>query len=205
MQIGQGPRPGRTVRPGRRRQAAPSAGRCCAGLFLAALGDAAPAAPTPTGAAPPARGTTAAPPAAAPRPPGQSAAWDAVVAAAKQEGKLALSGPPGLAVARRASDLREGLSGDQGRVQRHQLARFLAAAGAGAGAGQYLWDLRVGGPDPQVYQARDEGVLAPIRPLLALPDVTDDSKWLGGLDGLFVDNAHQYNRASRPMCAPASG
>jgi iron(III) transport system substrate-binding protein len=59
-------------------------------------------------------------------------------------------------------------------------------------AGQYLWDLRVGGPDPQVYQARDEGMLDPIRPLLVLPEVSDDSKWLGGLDGLFVDNAHQY-------------
>src|SRR5262249_38862116 len=58
--------------------------------------------------------------------------------------------------------------------------------------GQYLWDLRVGGPDPDSYGALQQGVFDPIRPLLILPDVTDDSKWLGGLDFLFVDLEHRY-------------
>ena len=49
-----------------------------------------------------------------------------------------------------------------------------------------------GGPDTLVYQARDQGLLDPLRPLLVLPEVTDESKWLGGLDGLFADNDHQY-------------
>lgn len=53
--------------------------------------------------------------------------------------------------------------------------------------GVYNWDLRVGGPDPDSYEAYRQGVFDPIRPLLTLPEVTDDSKWLGGVDGLFVD------------------
>jgi iron(III) transport system substrate-binding protein len=58
--------------------------------------------------------------------------------------------------------------------------------------GQYLWDLRVGGPDPQVYEAKDKGVLDPVRPVLRLPEVTDDSRWYGGLDGLFFDRQEKY-------------
>ena len=58
--------------------------------------------------------------------------------------------------------------------------------------GQYLWDLRVGGPDPQVYEARDQGVLDPVRPLLLLPEVTAENKWLGGFQGLFVDKDQKY-------------
>jgi iron(III) transport system substrate-binding protein len=57
---------------------------------------------------------------------------------------------------------------------------------------QFLWDLRVGGPDPDSYRAYKEGVFDPIRPLLVLPEVVDDSKWIGGLDGLFVDVEHRY-------------
>ncbi len=58
--------------------------------------------------------------------------------------------------------------------------------------GQYLWDLRVGGPDPQVYEARDNGMLDPVRPLLLLPEVTEDNSWFGGFNSLFVDKEQKY-------------
>ena len=59
-------------------------------------------------------------------------------------------------------------------------------------AGQYLWDLRVGGPDPEVFDARDRGALDPVRPLLVLPEVADESKWFGGFDGMYADKAKEY-------------
>jgi ABC-type Fe3+ transport system substrate-binding protein len=59
-------------------------------------------------------------------------------------------------------------------------------------ADQFLWDLRVGGADPDAYARKREGVLDPVRPLLLLPEVLDDSKWLGGLDSIFSDEERQF-------------
>ncbi|HLY65086.1 MAG TPA: extracellular solute-binding protein, partial [Chloroflexota bacterium] len=53
-------------------------------------------------------------------------------------------------------------------------------------------DVRIGGPDPQVYDAVIRGVLDPVRPLLTLPEVTDESKWLGGWNAFYADKAKQY-------------
>ncbi|WP_245247207.1 MULTISPECIES: extracellular solute-binding protein [unclassified Paenibacillus] len=58
--------------------------------------------------------------------------------------------------------------------------------------GQYLWDFRIGGADSSVWQAKKEGMLEPIRPMLILPEVLDGSKWLGGMDGIFSDNERKY-------------
>jgi iron(III) transport system substrate-binding protein len=162
-------------------------------LILAAACAPAPAAPTGEPAQAARSGSATAPASSgAAAPAGQPAGWDQTVAAAKQDGKLALSGPPGslwrdalLTFEKDYPEIKVEFTGMNSRdfwprlVQERQ-------------SNQFLWDLRVGGPDPQVYQARDEGMLAPIRPLLALPEVADDSKWLGGLDGLFVDNSHEY-------------
>ncbi len=179
-------------------RAGPPGGRPAGGWLLPlaaaiALAACAPAPSAPADAGPAARATTESAPASAGAPPAsEPPGWDQLIAAAKQEGRLALSGPPGalwrdalLAFQKDYPEIQVEFNGVNSRdfwprlVQERQ-------------AGQYLWDLRVGGPDPQVYQARDEGMLDPIRPLLVLPEVADDSKWLGGLDGLFVDNSHEY-------------
>ena len=41
------------------------------------------------------------------------------------------------------------------------------------------------------YEAKRDGFLAPIRPLL-LPENADDSKWIGGIDGSFQDRDKKY-------------
>ena len=56
--------------------------------------------------------------------------------------------------------------------------------------GKKLWDLRCGGADTAI-EAKRSGYLAPIRPLL-LPEIADDRKWVGGLDGIFADKEKQY-------------
>src|SRR5690348_2228287 len=50
-------------------------------------------------------------------------------------------------------------------------------------------DMRIGGPDPQVFEALRNGELAPVKPLLSQPDVTDPGKWFGGSDVFFFDDA----------------
>jgi iron(III) transport system substrate-binding protein len=120
------------------------------------------------------------------------AEWDRTVAAAKQEGKLVVSAPVGdvwrnalMAFQQAYPDIALELTGFNSRD-------FWPRVKQERQAGQYLWDLRVGGPDTTVFGAIKEGTLTPIRPLLVLPEVTDDSKWLQGLDGLFADLEGRY-------------
>ncbi len=56
--------------------------------------------------------------------------------------------------------------------------------------GKKLWDLYSGGSNTAMDPKRD-GVLAPIRPLL-LPEIADDSKWIGGVDSSFNDKEKKY-------------
>lgn len=118
--------------------------------------------------------------------------WDEAVAGAKKERELVISAP-------------------SGRVWRDQLMEFQKAypeielkltAAASRDfwprvlkeheVGQYLWDIRVGGPDNLSYNMKARGHLAPVRDLLILPEVMDDSHWHGGLDGLFLDFEKRY-------------
>ena len=118
--------------------------------------------------------------------------WVETIGAARREGKVVVSGPtrelwrkvltsfeqeyPGIAVEYVGANSRD----------------FWPRAFRERELGQYLWDLRVGGPDPEVYEAKDRGALDPVRPLLWLPEVVDASKWLGGMDGIFFDKEKKY-------------
>ncbi|HZS02999.1 MAG TPA: extracellular solute-binding protein [Chloroflexota bacterium] len=153
-------------------------------------GTAAPARPSgsPSGggqaapAAPPAAG------AAAPAPAG----WEETVAAAKQEGRLVISAPAN-------TIWREQLTGFQKEYPEIQVEYtggnsrdFWPRISQERAGGQYLWDLRIGGPDPQVFAAKDEGVIEPARSFLTLPEVVDDGKWFGGYDSIFADKEQRF-------------
>jgi len=49
----------------------------------------------------------------------------------------------------------------------------------------------MGGIETQGIEFKKNGDLTPIRPLL-LPEIADDSKWIGGLDGIFSDREKKY-------------
>ncbi|HEY2990663.1 MAG TPA: hypothetical protein VGL11_23310, partial [Candidatus Binatia bacterium] len=53
--------------------------------------------------------------------------------------------------------------------------------------GQILWDALIGGPDSDIYAAGHEGFWDPVKQDLLLPEVLDNAKWRGGLDGAFSD------------------
>jgi ABC-type Fe3+ transport system substrate-binding protein len=120
------------------------------------------------------------------------AEWDRTVVAAKKEGVLVA------AVA-------------TGNVWRNEIARFHDAypeikleMSTFSGrdfwprfikerdAGQYLWDIRVGGTDAQEFQLKDAGHMQSVRDLLVLPEVLDDNVWYGGIDSLFLDKERTY-------------
>ena len=118
--------------------------------------------------------------------------WDGIVAAARREGKVVVSGPTRelwrtqlMSFEQAYPEVRVEYIGANSRDFWPRVFREREL-------GQYLWDLRVGGPDPQVFEARDRGALNPIRPFLLLPEVRDETKWFGGLDRMFFDREKKY-------------
>jgi iron(III) transport system substrate-binding protein len=128
--------------------------------------------------------------------------WERVLAAARQEGTVAVIGPPG-------EDYRAGLTAFEKAYPDIKLD-YLGASGrdleprliAERQAGQYLADVHVGGTTT-AFSLKTHGVFAPIRPALILPDVLDDSKWLWGFDWGFMDTDRQlmfgFDASVRPV------
>src|SRR5205823_14187945 len=137
------------------------------GIALLWAGACAPAAP--------ASAPAAAPPPAGPQPAGGPSDWDTVVAAARQEGKLVISAPTGQLWREALQSFEQDYPGISLELTGGNSRDFWPRLFQERDAGQYLWDLRVGGPDPEVFDARDSGALDSVRPLLALPEVTDES------------------------------
>jgi iron(III) transport system substrate-binding protein len=145
--------------------------------------------PAPTGG-PPVQST-------APNEAGQAAVagaeWDAIVAAAKREGRLAILGPVG-------TELREGLLDGFARAYPEIRVDFSGARGAEVtpkllaelSAGQYLTDLVIAGTTTIVGDLMPANVVVPIRPYLTGPEARNEARWRGGQFD-FGDDAEQYN------------
>jgi ABC-type Fe3+ transport system substrate-binding protein len=124
-------------------------------------------------------------PAAAPAasPPGPSATlpagWDALVAAARQEGRVVVYGPPGQEYRAALVDgfqrAYPGMTVDAIFINPTERLSRLAAERA---AGRYLADVWVGGTNPAVTEVKDGHYSAPLLPALLLPEVADPAGWL---------------------------
>lgn len=122
---------------------------------------------------------------------GAPAAWDELVAAAKGEGRVVVIGPP-------FSDVREKIPAAFekrfGVVVEYVGGRTSEAAArlrAERNAGLYTVDVTVGGVQSMATIFYREKMLAPLRPALILPEVTDGSKWKRGALW-FADPEEQY-------------
>ena len=118
--------------------------------------------------------------------------WEKTVAAAEQEGRVVISGPTReswrnvlMTFEKDFPEIKVEYTGANSRDFWPRVFRERELD-------QHLWDLRVGGPDPQVYEAKYQGVLDPVRPLLLSPEVVDEDAWFGGLDGAFFDKEKKY-------------
>ena len=184
-----------------------------AAALAAACSPSAPAAPT-AKPAEPAQPAAAASPAAAGSPsaaaspavkpaasPAASAAsgiskadWDQLVAGAKSEGALSLATYAGTGY-RVIVDAFEkaypGIKVEHSQFQsssRDYLPRLLQEQKAGL----YNWDVAIMTTQEMLRQAVPIGGAVPIRPLLVLPEVLDDSVWVDGFEGGFTDNTKQW-------------
>ena len=123
-------------------------------------------------------------------------AWDELVKAAEAEGKLAIAGPPIQPYRLSIMEFQKAFPKIQLEYTGINDADFEAKLKTERQSGLYLWDLRIAGVSTTVFtQQIPAGWFDPIRPLFFLPEVLDDSKWLGGFEGGFLDNAKKYTYA----------
>jgi iron(III) transport system substrate-binding protein len=132
---------------------------------------------------------TATPAATAPGAPARATGdWSAVVAAAKQEGKLVLSTHAGTGYEKYVEVVKKALPDLTIEATTIKASDFTSRVIVEQQNGQFLWDVHMG-PVSNVYTViTPANGLDPIKPYLdALPpDVKDESKWAGGFQ-LFTD------------------
>jgi len=120
--------------------------------------------------------------------------WDRVVAAAGQEGKVVVAVPPG---PQYEPALRQAFSKAFPGIQIEMVnligGQFRQRVEKERAADQYDWDACICGAGADTYRLIHSGVFDPIKDDLILPDVLDDSKWMGGFDGRFSDDAKTYS------------
>lgn len=129
---------------------------------------------------------------AQPVAPAAAADWQQTVVAAKKEGAVVISASSSELLRQVLMEFERDYPGIKVSYQSANARDFWARLEKEREVGHYLWDLRVGGASPAAYQARDRGALDPVKPLLLLPEVADDAKWLGGMDSLFADRDKKY-------------
>jgi iron(III) transport system substrate-binding protein len=152
-------------------------------VLFASVSCAAPAAAPSAGAPPAPAGATA------PTP----SEWERTVAAAEQEGRVTVSGPPGDLVRRRmVEDFRKAYPKIEVEWTGNAGAEQVAKLETERRAGLYTLDVFVSGTSFTFSVLRPNGMLDPIPPALLLPEVTDPKNWLGNqLE--YSDNERQYN------------
>ena len=171
-------------------------------LCLLLLGACAPAPARPPGGEPPSRpaapASAPAPPSSAPTAPatGQlewQAVWDQTLAAARQEGKVVIYGPPGERIRRNLTEgFQKAFPGVALELMGGRCAELTARIEAERRAGLQAVDVFLCGTTTANSDMKPAGVLAPIPPVLILPEATDPSAWLGNrLE--FSDSEGQFN------------
>lgn len=118
--------------------------------------------------------------------------WEQTVAAAKKEGRVVISALSGELLRQVLVSFEQDYPGIKVEYHAGNLRDFMPVLYKEREVGRYSWDLRIGGLDAVTYEAKERGLLDPILPLLVLPEITDNSKWIGGLGSLFGDKEGKY-------------
>ncbi|HLY67833.1 MAG TPA: extracellular solute-binding protein, partial [Chloroflexota bacterium] len=152
---------------------------CLALIALAACGGQATTPPPPT------------PASSAPAATAGSSTWSDVLAAAKKEGAVTVSGPPQDAERGVIMGFAQAFPDIKLQYYPLQEPEFIARAQSERAANTFTFDLTIGGAGSR-YAYIQKGWFAPLQSALVLPEVTDDANWLGGVDAGFLDIAKKY-------------
>lgn len=119
--------------------------------------------------------------------------WNTVLSAARKEGVVVVSGPPGVAQreavtrgwAKAYPDIKLEYTGARGSAIATRVVRERTA-------GQYQWDIILASTGPVVFNLIPINALAPLRDALIKPDIADDKTWIGGFEAGFIDKEKKY-------------
>jgi len=119
--------------------------------------------------------------------------WDAIVAAAKNEGTLVIKGAPGSVYAevltagfkKKYPEITVTYTGLNGFESIPKITRERQAD-------IYNWDIYIGGTPSTLGTLKPAGAFAPLPPALKLPEVLDDNAWLGGFASSWQDHEKQF-------------
>jgi iron(III) transport system substrate-binding protein len=118
--------------------------------------------------------------------------WKKTLAAAKKEGRLAVSVHSGDTRRLAIMKFQEAFPEIRLEVSTDPTAKYIARVRQERRAGVYAIDVRVGGPRTN-HGLIPEGVYVPLPPAMMLPEALDDSKWLGGFAGGFTDREKRFS------------
>jgi len=124
--------------------------------------------------------------------PKWEAEWERTLAAAKKEGVVVVSATSSELLRQVLTEFERDYPAIKVQYETGNARDFWSRLEKEREVGRYLWDLRIGGVSAQAYEAKDRGVVDPIQPLLVLPEVADESKWLGGFKSLYADREKKY-------------
>ncbi|HLB13101.1 MAG TPA: extracellular solute-binding protein [Dehalococcoidia bacterium] len=136
------------------------------------------------------------PPAAESRPAWEQE-WEQILAAARREGKVVVGGPQSDENRRALTDPFQKRYGITVEYQGLGGPEFPPRLKAERDAGQYLWDIFIGGSTTVITALKPMGAVDPILPALVLPEVKDPKYWREGRF-IFADK-DQMNLVMTPI------
>jgi hypothetical protein len=123
----------------------------------------------------------------APAPAAEPNAWERLVAAARQEGKLVIAAPANRAARDAVMEFQKAYPDILVEYLGLRGADFFPRLVAERQADQYFFDVHIGGAGTPAQDMKPLGFLDPLDPELLLPDLADEKTWLGGFREAFYD------------------
>ena len=117
-----------------------------------------------------------------------AADWNATLEAAKREGVVKCACPPrrefALAFKKGFEDAYPGITLE---ITAAALPAFPLRVGKEQSAKMFLWDIYTFGPGAEIFDLKNKGGLESLWDYLSLPEVLNDSAWIGGIKDRFLD------------------
>lgn len=118
--------------------------------------------------------------------------WEKTLSAAKKEGSVAVSYHGGKLYRNGYLEFMKAYPDIKLEVSADPTSKYIPRVRNERRAGVYTIDVRVGGPRTN-HRVIPEGVYAPLQSALILPEVLDDSKWLGGFSAGYSDLKKKFS------------
>lgn len=118
--------------------------------------------------------------------------WEQTLASGQREGKVVVAGPPGRAYRDALVAFEKGYPNIQVEYVGVQGRDFAPRMMQERLAGQFLWDINIGGGSTMFNVFLPGEALAPLRPALILPDAFQDRNWRGGFEDGWIDLEKKY-------------